>query len=39
MNKLTDLKSAIDLVKTGDTVLIGGFGNVGSRTSGRAASS
>ena len=29
MNKLTDLKSAIDLVKTGDTVLIGGFGNVG----------
>ncbi len=29
MNKLTDIKSAIELVKSGDTVLLGGFGNVG----------
>lgn len=29
MNKLTDLKTAIELIKKGDTVLLAGFGNVG----------
>ena len=29
MNKLTDLKSAIDLIHEGDTILMGGFGNIG----------
>lgn len=29
MNKLTDIKSAAGLVKSGDTVLIGGFSNIG----------
>lgn len=29
MNKLTDLKSAIRFIKKGDTVLLGGFSNIG----------
>lgn len=29
MNKVVDIKTAIDHVKKNDTVLLGGFGNVG----------
>lgn len=29
MNKVTDINSAVNLVKKGDTILLGGFGNVG----------
>lgn len=29
MNKVVDIKTAIDQVKKGDTVLLGGFGNIG----------
>lgn len=29
MNKVTDISSAVSLVKKGDTLLLGGFGNVG----------
>ena len=29
MNKVIDIQSAIDKVKKNDTVLLGGFGNVG----------
>ena len=29
MNKITDIKSAVDMIKKNDTVLMAGFSNVG----------